>query len=411
MKYKSNLKIILFVLILSNIIVFPQKQRAMWVWNSSNEVNNIINNLGEYRKQLFDFCKSPHGNSDKKITHLFFSCSGAIYSYQENLKNFIAEASDSGITVEYLDGDPTWATYKQYNGFDRIAKVLEFNANSKNEKEKLKGIQFDVEPYLLTQARGYQPPHWDTDKMTVWETYVNYMDSCQTLVDNGDSNLIFGIAIPRWYENQVGLNELKRLQEKVDYVAIMDYNENAGVIINDAANEINYAEELNRKVWIGVETQEISPETVSFYEEGVSFMESQLDSALSVYGTNEVFLGFAIHAYKYYRLLIENPTAVEIDNNIQTPNDILLNQNFPNPFNPTTKIKYSIPINEKRETSNVKILVFDILGKEIATLVNQKQNPGNYEVTFDASEFNSGVYFYKIISGNFIETKKMILMK
>jgi hypothetical protein len=81
-------------------------------------------------------------------------------------------------------------------------------------------------------------------------------------------------------------------------------------------------------------------------------------------------------------------------------------QNFPNPFNPSTNIKYSIP-----ELSNVVIKVFDILGNEIETLVNEEKPIGTYEVKWDAKNNPSGIYFYRIIADNFIETKKMVLME
>ena len=88
------------------------------------------------------------------------------------------------------------------------------------------------------------------------------------------------------------------------------------------------------------------------------------------------------------------------------PSSFSLSQNYPNPFNPTTNIKYQITQNKL-----VALKIFDIIGKEIATLVNEKQSPGTYEVTWDASAFPSGVYFYKLTSGDFAETKKMILIK
>jgi hypothetical protein len=88
-----------------------------------------------------------------------------------------------------------------------------------------------------------------------------------------------------------------------------------------------------------------------------------------------------------------------------------LSQNYPNPFNPVTKIKYDIPSNVKSEKSNVKIIVYDILGSEIETLVNETQKPGSYEVDWDGSRYASGVYFYRLITDEYIETKKMVLIK
>ena len=83
-----------------------------------------------------------------------------------------------------------------------------------------------------------------------------------------------------------------------------------------------------------------------------------------------------------------------------------LNQNYPNPFNPSTVIRYQLPV-----SSQVTLKVFDVLGNVITTLVNEEKPPGSYEVNFNASNLSSGIYFYKIQSGSFVETRKMILMK
>jgi len=88
-----------------------------------------------------------------------------------------------------------------------------------------------------------------------------------------------------------------------------------------------------------------------------------------------------------------------------------LSQNHPNPFNPTTKIKYSIPNVGNENFRSVQLKVYDLLGKEVATLVNKEQSAGSYEVEFDANELTSGIYFYRLQSDSFIETKKMILLR
>ena len=88
------------------------------------------------------------------------------------------------------------------------------------------------------------------------------------------------------------------------------------------------------------------------------------------------------------------------------PTQFLLSQNYPNPFNPTTSIKYSIP-----KSGLVTLKVYDILGRQVAELVNKQQEAGSYNVSFDASKLTSGVYLYKIESGSFVSTKKMMLVK
>jgi len=102
---------------------------------------------------------------------------------------------------------------------------------------------------------------------------------------------------------------------------------------------------------------------------------------------------------------------VGIDESISELNSFELYQNYPNPFNPVTKIKFSVPSNVKRETSNVRIGIFDVLGREVALLFNEEKIPGIYEVEWDASHFSSGIYFYQLKVDQFLSTKKMILTK
>ena len=97
-------------------------------------------------------------------------------------------------------------------------------------------------------------------------------------------------------------------------------------------------------------------------------------------------------------------TAVELTNDL--PTDYQLYQNYPNPFNPTTIINYSIPAVEFAQ-----LKIYDVLGKEITTLVNEQKSPGNYQVEFNANGLPSGIYFYQLHAGSFISTKKMLLMK
>ena len=95
----------------------------------------------------------------------------------------------------------------------------------------------------------------------------------------------------------------------------------------------------------------------------------------------------------------------------EIPNNFSLCQNYPNPFNPQTKIKFDVPANVKGQTSNVKLIIYDLLGREVAILVNEELKPGTYEADWDGSNYSSGVYFYKIISGDFVATKKMLMVK
>jgi Secretion system C-terminal sorting domain len=106
----------------------------------------------------------------------------------------------------------------------------------------------------------------------------------------------------------------------------------------------------------------------------------------------------------------EKPTSVD-DNELTNLSTYDLEQNFPNPFNPSTKIKFSIPFVEMGYAPSVQLIVYDVLGNEISTLVNEEKSAGSYEVDFNASELTSGIYFYQLKAGNFVQTKKMILLK
>jgi hypothetical protein len=97
---------------------------------------------------------------------------------------------------------------------------------------------------------------------------------------------------------------------------------------------------------------------------------------------------------------------VSAQNQVDQPNTFHSHQNYPNPFNPSTSIQYAI---SSRQFVSLK--VYDVLGNEIATLVNEEKQAGSYEVEFDGAGLPSGIYFYRLQAGSFIETKKMILIK
>ncbi len=108
--------------------------------------------------------------------------------------------------------------------------------------------------------------------------------------------------------------------------------------------------------------------------------------------------------------LMSQPLAI---NNYSStiPKSYQLHQNFPNPFNPETKIRFDLPENVRRQTANMRLVIYDVLGKEVSTLINKQLESGSYEVTWNASNYNSGIYFYKLTAGSFTETKKMAVVK
>jgi photosystem II stability/assembly factor-like uncharacterized protein len=144
-------------------------------------------------------------------------------------------------------------------------------------------------------------------------------------------------------------------------------------------------------------------ENWQIYNEGITNNEIYSISS----GTSTLYAGGS--GSFYIRTLLVGAE----NNNKNNPEKYYLYQNYPNPFNPTTKIKFDIGVFPlRREVGGmISLKIFDITGREIQTLVNEKLNPGTYEVTFDGSNYASGVFFYQLRSGDFIETKKLILLK
>jgi hypothetical protein len=137
------------------------------------------------------------------------------------------------------------------------------------------------------------------------------------------------------------------------------------------------------------------------YTHGIGLVESGYGSVAC--GQTSVLIGCVINGVLY------GDTAMPVGINqisSEVPQNFSLSQNYPNPFNPTTQIEFKIA-----NSGYVKLAVFDALGREVETLVNQELSPGTYQADFDGSNLPSGAYYYKLESGAFTETKKMVLIK
>ena len=173
-------------------------------------------------------------------------------------------------------------------------------------------------------------------------------------------------------------------------------------------------------VWIQSGSKLIGDSTVGTSYQGYSAAISSDGSTLLEGGNHDNNCTGA--AWVFY-----NPTIGITPISNQVPNSFSLSQNYPNPFNPTTTIRIDVApplrtngahlplsggdVTAAAGTVGVKLKVYDILGKEIITLVNQQLQPGTYEVTFDGTNLPSGIYFYRLESGSFVETKKMLMVK
>lgn len=142
-------------------------------------------------------------------------------------------------------------------------------------------------------------------------------------------------------------------------------------------------------------------------DNGASFnkLGDLLPEAITYLTTKGNYIYAGVNNYSVWRI---NKSLITSGNNETgiIPVSFSLKQNYPNPFNPATKIKYDVP-----RLGNIKIVVYDVMGREVQTLVNKSLKPGTYEASFDGSKYSSGVYFYKLITDGFIETKRMLMIK
>ncbi len=138
---------------------------------------------------------------------------------------------------------------------------------------------------------------------------------------------------------------------------------------------------------------------ITLQKDGDSCFVGEYEIGLEIISNSEVFW------YDTFTIDVESITNIE-DEQYNLPKEFVLRQNYPNPFNPSTKIKYSISAQ-----SIVMLKIFDVLGREVSILVNEEKATGHYEIDWDAGDLTSGIYFYRIKAGDFVETKKMILMK
>ena len=200
-------------------------------------------------------------------------------------------------------------------------------------------------------------------------------------------------------------------------------NENKVLLNWQTATEVNnYGFEVERSV-ISNEMRNLSWEKVGFVE-GHGNSNSPKEYTFTDDKTSEVFKNLGgLDAVLKYRLKqidfdgkfeYSEIVTVEMLRATSLPTEFTLEQNYPNPFNPTTTIKYSIPsviASGAKQSLGVTLKVYDILGNEVASLVNEQKEAGNYEANFNASNLVSGIYFYKIQAGSYNQVRKMILVK
>ena len=148
--------------------------------------------------------------------------------------------------------------------------------------------------------------------------------------------------------------------------------------------------------------------TNSAISNGGNIISNSNNNIVSTVG--EAFIGKSSNTVNQNQMgfwyVYQQSTITDVENEETIPTVFKLEQNYPNPFNPSTRIKFAVP-----ERSNVLIKIYDILGSEVATLLNEEMDAGWYENNFNAAGLSSGVYLFRMEAGKFINTKKMIYLR
>ncbi len=241
-----------------------------------------------------------------------------------------------------------------------------------------------------------------------------------SLAISNDGNLLIGCTNGTIYEVEL------TTFAKVDSLEIPEFGFGKDINIDKNSDTIYFKSSTNQIVGLDLLTREVksavSDPTVLFtygygydYLSGNHYLTDAKDFAangsLNVYNSEGSLLKTYETSTAPRRIAFDYSQNTVLVNNENFESKFSLEQNYPNPFNPVTTINYSIPKVGDENIQSVRIKVYDGLGNEIKTLVNKQHAPGNYSVHFDASQLTSGVYYYRMKYDEFIETKKMIILK
>lgn len=272
----------------------------------------------------------------------------------------------------------------------------------------------DPATYWTITKTPSNSPQWDS-------TYLSFYSSPNSYTDSKNGNYINNATVTMTLTNPIDLSGYTN--PRLSYYTKFDIEDN----YDYGQVEISTN---NGSTWIpltGNYTQPgVSPQPVGqpVYD-GVISKWVKEDISLASYLSSQLKIRFELKTDGGVRrdgwylddigiFFYTVPTDIVSDNNPLHIHKFSLQQSYPNPFNPSTKIKFTIPsviANETKQSQLVTLKIYDVLGNEVATLVNEEKPAGSYEVNFDATSLSSGIYFYKLKAGNFAETKKMLLMK
>jgi hypothetical protein len=258
--------------------------RGLWLWDEAVATDPA------QQQAFFNFATS------KNIDVIFFECEDLIQSNQPALHNFVVAAKSRSMEVDFLFGDPSWALTANHPVATNLANAAAGYGGTYPDARP-RGMHYDVEPYLL--------PKWKNQKNNVANQYLDLIEKLKAIAT--PASLQLTMDIPFWFDGESitrsgtkrPLNQL--VQDRVDRVVLMDYRDTADLIIQFAADEVTYGDQIGKKVGIGVETQcGQDPAYISFCDKGNAAMEAALATVQDHFASHPAYDGISIHHYDSY---------------------------------------------------------------------------------------------------------------
>jgi hypothetical protein len=283
--------------------------RAVWIWE--DDAFRMLDKE-EVQQEVETFLDRQHIST----MYLYadeFNGRNILVNEPEKYRKLIARAHARGFKVFALLGSAYLRTQEYILPENRpvalrmFRRVLEFNKNTPGASSRFDGVNIDIEPYILDD--------WSSARPLRGRQYLDLSDEFMRMKAEVGSSLLVGPAMPFWYDGieDVEWNGQRRrlsecVQDIYDYVALMDYRnfaEGPDGIVSLAQEELYYADCIEKKVMIGVETLETTPAKVTFFGKGKKYFETQLALVESAMTRHRSFGGFVIHHLKSYRVLVE----------------------------------------------------------------------------------------------------------
>ena len=333
---------------------------------------------------------------------------------------------DRALTIQDVEYSPFGSGYSGYNNYDVTVRGIVTADTSDIPIGPQVIIQNGTGPWSAIRINGTQTLLLKKgDDVTVTGTVIeNYSVTNITGINNASAITVnsTGNALPEPEAlstedigtktgGTVSAEQWENVLIKYSNVIVTDENADGNAGPNVSGSNSNFGEILvadGSNVSTRVELQDGNN---SYHNFDAAEFEN-VPTRVIAGNTFTELVGILYYSFSNYKLIPRTDAdfvgyATDVDEKSNnTPYDYKLAQNYPNPFNPSTRISYSI-----KEEGLVTLKIFNILGQEVATLVNDVKSPGNYNVNFDASRLSSGIYLYKINSNGFTQTKKMMLLK